>query len=299
MSTRAGRKFIDPCAVKAEGGGVFAPFLSILINNVRITGADTETAPPLFISKTLVMRGGVAFVPVVKEWAAFVNADILDRTGMPKRVRLVGDRGILSEPLVAGVDAFIIPANPFFVPPKNEVMRRIEMLDIISGALAQNVDALRQCTAVFYSDPDLKAAIDEAERKRLSGARTVSIKRAIGQDIELKSFCPDTRSYIPDLMDVWLQTLSELDAVTGRATVGEKNERRITEEVNVIEDAASSAIDVIIDNFNSFADWYGIEAHASRGIEKRKEEITDDGSRNPESDAGDEPGGADDTSEPK
>lgn len=292
MSTRAGRKFIDPCAVKQEGGGLFAPFLSILINNIQIHGSDTENAPPLFISKTLVMRGGIAFYRPTKEWAAFVNADILDRAEMPKRIRLVGDRGILSNVIKSDGDLVcVIPANPFFTPPKNEVIRRVETLDVLSGALYQNIDALRQCTAVVYSDPELKTSIDEAEKKRLSGARTVSIKRQPGQDIEFRSFCPETKSYIPDLMDVWLQTLSELDALTGRATVGEKNERRITEEVNVIEDAASSAIDVVIDTFNRFCKWYNIEAEASRGIENHKKESVNngtDGSGDPAPNAGDE-----------
>ena len=72
-------------------------------------------------------------------------------------------------------------------------------------------------------------------------------------------------------MAVYTQTLEELDAATGRATLGEKNERRITDEVTVIENAASSTIDVVIDTFNRFARWYGVDAMAARGSEVRRD----------------------------
>lgn len=267
MATRTGRQcFVDPCLSKYAETGHNAPFLSILINNIQIFGFDTEDTPPHFISKTLVMNGGIAFLRKDKKWAAFRSVAPADYAGIPKKIRLVGDLGRLSAPMdVDGKDVCVIPANAFFCPPAYDVLRRVEMLDMISGAVGQNIDALRQCTAIFYDDDTLKSAITDAENKRLKGARTVSIQKTPGAQVDIKNFTPDAKSYIMDFMEVWKQTLEELDAVTGRATIGEKNERRITEEVSVIEDAASTSIDVIIDTFNEYAEFYEIDAMAARG----------------------------------
>lgn len=267
MATRTGRQgFVDPCLSKYAETGHNAPFLSILINNIQIFGSDTEDTPPHFISKTLVMNGGVAFLRKDKKWAAFRSVAPANYAGIPKKIRLVGDLGRLSAPMyVDGKDVCVIPANAFFCPPAYDVLRRVEMLDMISGAVGQNIDALRQCTAIFYDDDTLKSAITDAENKRLKGARTVSIQKTPGAQVDIKNFTPDAKSYIIDFMEVWKQTLEELDAITGRATIGEKNERRITEEVSVIEDAASTSIDVIIDTFNEYAEFYEIEAIAARG----------------------------------
>lgn len=287
MATRTGRQyFVDPCLSKYAETGHNAPFLSILINNVQIFGSDTEDTPPHFISKTLVMNGGIAFLRKDKKWAAFRSVAPANYAGIPKKIRLVGDLGRLSAPMdVDGKDVCVIPANAFFCPPAYDVLRRVEMLDMISGAVGQNIDALRQCTAIFYDDDTLKSAITDAENKRLKGARTVSIQKTPGAQVDIKNFTPDTKSYIMDFMEVWKQTLEELDAVTGRATIGEKNERRITEEVSVIEDAASTSIDVIIDTFNEYAEFYEIDAMAARGSSikiNHQEKKNSSQNRNPE-----------------
>lgn len=267
MATRTGRQgFVDPCLSKYAETGHNAPFLSILINNIQVFGSDTDETPPHFISKTLVMTGGIAFLRDSKKWAAFRSVAHANYAGIPKKIRLVGDLDRLSAPMdVDGARVCIIPANAFFFPPALDVVRRVETLDMIAGAVGQNIDALRQCTAITYDDESLKGRIEEAEKKRLNGSRTVSIQKSPGASMEIKNFTPDTKSYIMDFMEVWKQTLEELDAVTGRATIGEKNERRITEEVSVIEDAASTAIDVVIDTFNEYAEFYDIKAIAARG----------------------------------
>ena len=267
MATRTGRQgFVDPCLSKYAETGHNAPFLSILINNIQVFGSDTDDTPPHFISKTLVMNGGIAFLRDSKKWAAFRSVAPANYAGIPKKIRLVGDLGRLSAPMdVDGENVCVIPANAFFFPPALDVVRRVETLDMIAGAVGQNIDALRQCTAITYDDESLKGRIEDAENKRLKGARTVSIQKSPGASMEIKNFTPDTKSYIMDLMEVWKQTVEELDAVTGRATIGEKNERRITEEVSVIEDAASTAIDVVIDTFNEYAEFYEIKAIAARG----------------------------------
>lgn len=285
MATRQGRK-IDPCK-DMEGSFAIAPFLNILCNNVQIYGTDTENAPPLFIIKTLVERGGVAYLRSAREWFAYTTAKRRRRTGFPSAVRLIGDNGRVSEPFDVHErdgDIVIFPANAYFFPPVYEVQRQVDALAAVSSALGQNLDALRQSTAIIYDDPDLTQEIEAAERARLSGAQTVKIKKNSGRTVDIQTFSPQARSNIPDFLALWTETLEELDALTGRATVGEKNERRISEEISVIEDSACSSIDVIIDTFNRFAEWYGVDAHAVRGSEIRREAKTSEDEETPAED---------------
>ena len=276
--TRNGRRWIDPCtreALDGVKGGEAAALLSILINNIQIFGRAAESAPPTFIAKTLVMRGAVAYDAVSGEWFAFNAVGETDRAGLPLRVKLILDgRGRMSPTLEADRDGvFIFPATPMFSAPAWEVLRRVDTLAYIQNAIGQNVDALRQIAAIVYNDKALTASIQKAEADRASGKSTTSIYAPIGSEVQLLNFSPDAKSNIPDLMAVYTQTLEELDAATGRATLGEKNERRITDEVTVIENAASSTIDVVIDTFNRYAKWYGVDAMAARGSEVRRSTV--------------------------
>lgn len=272
--TRNGRRWIDPCpreALDGSEGGEAAALLSILINNIQIFGRDADSAPPTFIAKTLVMRGAVAYDTVSGEWFALNAVGETDRAGLPLRVKLILDgRGRMSPTMDVERDGIrIFPATPMFSVPAWEVLRRVDTLAYIQNAIGQNVDALRQIAAIVYNDKTLTASIQRAEADRAAGKSTTSVYAPIGSEVKLLNFSPDAKSNIPDLMAVYTQTLEELDAATGRATLGEKNERRITDEVTVIENAASSTIDVVIDTFNRYAKWYGVDAMAARGSEVR------------------------------
>ena len=274
--TREGRRWIDPCtreALAGVKGGEAAALLSILVNNIQIFGRDADSAPPTFIAKTLVMRGAVAYDVVSGEWFAFNAVGETTREGLPLRVKLILDgRGRMSPTMDVERDGIrIFPATPMFSAPAWEVIRRVDTLAYIQNAIGQNVDALRQIAAVVYNDKTLTASIQKAEADRAAGKSTTSVYAPIGSEVKLLNFSPDAKSNIPDLMAVYTQTLEELDAATGRATLGEKNERRITDEVTVIENAASSTIDVVIDTFNRYAKWYGVDAMAARGSEVRSE----------------------------
>ena len=276
--TRNGRRWIDPCtreALDGVKGGEAAALLSILINNIQIFGRAAESAPPTFIAKTLVMRGAVAYDAVSGEWFAFNAVGETDRAGLPLRVKLILDgRGRMSPTMDVERDGLrIFPATPMFSAPAWEVIRRVDTLAYIQNAIGQNVDALRQIAAIVYNDQTLTASIQKAEADRAAGKSTTSVYAPMGSEVKLLNFSPDAKSNIPDLMEVYTQTIEELDAATGRATLGEKNERRITDEVTVIENAASSTIDVVIDTFNRYAKWYGVDAMAARGSEVRRSTV--------------------------
>lgn len=300
MATRAGRKDRwDPCKC-LKGGGVYAPFLSILAHNIRVTGSDAESAPPTFIVRTLIERGAIAYVRSANVWAGFVSVGRLRRTGFPRRVRLVGDNGLLSGELFVeedkDADVCIIPANAYMFPPRASIEEKVDSLRVTANAIGQNLDALRACMLIMYNDKNLAAQIEEAERKRLSGARTVSICKAIGQDVETSVFTPEADSHITELLALWGNTIEELDELTGRVKIGDKTERRTDDEIDVIRKSAFTSVDMLIDTPNEFAKWYGLDVRfaeaSSEPVDGREPE--DGGVAEPE---GNEAQGANDETE--
>lgn len=269
MSTRKGREFIDPCSIIDIRGDSVAPYLSILINNIQIWGKDSESAPPEYIVRTLAKRGAIAYDRDAGEWFAYSAIGERDRFGYPKKISVIQESGRMSGEITVGDKICIYPANALFFPPVSEIIRRVATLEFLSVAMAQNVNALKQATALIYEDADLNQQIDKAERDRLAGKPTVKIYNKSGSEIRAEQFSAPANSYLLDFLEVWKNTKEELDAITGRATVGEKTERRITEEISVIENAASTSIDVMIDTFNAHSKRYGINAYAVRGSEIR------------------------------
>ena len=296
--TREGRRCNDRQGEWFEEPNL-AAFLSVLCGGISITGSDTEGAAPSFIVKTLVTRGAIAFVRGPREWAAYTSAGRRRRTGFPEKVKLLGDFGRVSSPLVAGegkdAEVCIIPANPFFYSPARIIQLKVNTLNGLGTALAQNLDALKQATAILYDDPALKGQIEKAEADRLNGHSTVAIRRQLGQQVEIVNFSPNAASHLTELLEIWKQTSEELDDLTGRASIANKQERRTDNEIMAIEEAASANMQVIIDTFNAFADWYGIDAHAENkrlvnmAAYDEEEEVDNGGSGEPDtSDAGDE-----------
>lgn len=288
--TRQGRK-IDPCI---DPNGVLrarsTPFLSILVNNIQVYGKDVETAIPTFIVRTLVENGMVAFEKTSGEWAACVRQGKNLRTGFPKYVKLRGEDGKLSAPIdVQSKDSnvHVYYANAYMSPVAYDVTRRVALLDFVSNAIVQNVNALRQATAIIYDDETLATDIERAQRERENGESTIKLYGGLtANGIRLENFASGAQSNIMDFLELWRNTIEELDAVTGRAALGEKNERRITEEIAVIENAASTSIDVLIDTVNKFAEWYGDDVHAVRGSSLRRGVQTEEEEAEQPQDAG-------------
>ena len=98
----------------------------------------------------------------------------------------------------------------------------------------------------------------------MQGENIVKIKRALGQNIEVINFGADAVSFIPDLLAAWSQTTEELNSIVGTATVGEKQERRISQEIALIEDSSSAIIDLLINTINEHARMYNVDIEASR-----------------------------------
>ena len=274
MATRRGRQFIDPCGnIKfyVEGDNI-SPFIAIMVNNISITGEATTNTPPHFIARTLCRYGGIAYLREANEWARYVAVGKLDRFGLPKFIKLYGDGGRLSAPYeVDKTNVCIFGANSELYPPAEEIRRRVETIEAVGVNLAQNLDSLKSCTAIVYDDKDLEANISKAEEMRKAGAATVKIFRQAGQNLSIEKFGTDTQSHLQDYLAIYKQTMEEIDQLNGVASLGEKNERRINEEVAIIENAASATIDTVINSINMYAKFYNVDIKAERfGTYERK-----------------------------
>lgn len=274
MATRKGRKFYDPCGninFYIEGDNI-SPFIAIMVNNISITGNATATTPPNFIARTLCRYGGIAYLREVNEWAKYIPVGKLDRYGYPKYIKIYGDEGRLSQPIqVDKANVCIFGANGEFYPPAEEIRRRVATLEAVGVNLAQNLESLKSCTAIVYDDKDLENDIIRAEEMRKAGAATVRICRTAGQNLSIEKFGTDTQSHLQDYLAVYKQTIEEIDQLNGVASLGEKNERRINEEVAIIENAASATIDTVINSINMYAKFYNVDIKAERfGTYERK-----------------------------
>ena len=274
MATRRGRKFNDPCGninFYVEGDNI-SPFVAIMVNNISITGEAITNTPPNFIARTLCRYGGIAYLRAVNEWVRYIPVGKLDRYGYPKYIKVYGDEGRLSEPLeVDKTNVCVFGANSEFYPPAEEIRRRVETLEAVGVNLAQNLESLKSCTAIVYDDKDLETDISRAEEMRKAGAATVKIFRTAGQNLSIEKFGTDTQSHLQDYLAVYKQTIEEIDQLNGVASLGEKNERRINEEVAIIENAASATIDTVINSINMYAKFYNVDIKAERfGTYERK-----------------------------
>lgn len=150
------------------------------------------------------------------------------------------------------------------------------MLNFLAVALRSNVDATKAGTLIRYSDPTMKAQVEQAVRDVKNGAPVVSLQSSFADDVTIEQLLPSSPSIVQDLLAAWVNTTEELDALTGLVRIGDKEERRTREEIEGLELAAEgTAVGVIIDTFNAYAEWYGVDAVARYATQTKKEDAID------------------------
>ena len=269
--TREGRKrypYESDCAARPG-----ALYVSRLVASIAISGEDAKSAPPYFIARTLVSKGMCVYIPASKEWAEGDPVGRMDRYDLPTGVRVRTERGISSPVLRVPQDAFVFPANALCAPIVPDISAREDMLNFIATALRSNVDATKTGTLIRYSDPTMKAQVEQAVRDVKNGASVVSLQSSFADDVTIEQLLPPSPSIVQDLLAAWVNTTEELDALTGLVRIGEKEERRTREEIEGLELAAEgTAVGVIIDTFNAYAEWYGVDARARYAVQTKKED---------------------------
>lgn len=266
MATRCGRKW----RTAEQWGAYDVPYLSILVNNIELSGRAVETIDPFFPVYIMAVTGGAAYVPETNTWAEFTPFGRLLRTGMPRFVRLRGDL-TWSEPIEVGDTVHIYPANPEFMPPVFAINARTDMLAAADASIRQNLDSLREMGVAVTDDSRATTQIQQLNNIRRAGGAfgifqtdktSDMLKESPFQVIRfgVEGVQNNIESYLK-LREAYRQELSE---IVGIAQLGEKPERRVNGEIDLAIDNSGAIIDLIIASINRYAKYYGDDVHAER-----------------------------------
>lgn len=267
MATRSGRKFIDPCWDKAVGigSGKTAPYLSMLCNNIILSGKATEDTEPNYIQYIIATNGGIVYLRDANEWAEFTPIGKVSRTYMPKRIRVKGEDG-WEEMNVDGESVCVFPANAQFIPPVDMIDEKVFMLAQVEKNILQNLDNLREMSIVETSDAELSQSLIKLDDDRRNGAThgVLVTKDKINRVGEVKSLTANATNNLETYINLKMDYRQEIYEIVGVAKMVEKGERRINGEVDLANDSASAFIDLIIESINKYAEFYDVDIHAER-----------------------------------
>lgn len=267
MATRSGRKFIDPCWEKAVGvgNGDSVPYLSMLCNNIVLTGSAIIDTEPNYIQYIMSTNGGIVYLRPVNQWAEFKQVGKSSRTYMPKRIRVKGENGWM-EMDVDGVDVCVFPSNAQFIPPVDLIDEKVFMLSQVEKNILQNLDNLREMSIVETSDSELSQSLIKLDEDRRNGAThgILVTKDKINRVGEVKSLTANATNNLETYINLKMDYRQELYEIVGVAKMVEKGERRINGEVDLAHDSASAFIDLIIESINKYAEFYSVDIHAER-----------------------------------
>ena len=93
------------------------------------------------------------------------------------------------------------------------------------------------------------------------------------------------------MLELWKNTVEETDELTGKTTIGDKQERRTDDEIGAIEQSSVASVRGLVNTFNAYAEWYRVDARASVTVlsataKTDEEEVS-------ENDTGEEPSSSD------
>lgn len=284
--TRAGRLYRNCCcrefAVLTNIGGNAAPYLSILTNNIELTGqACKNTEPITFIIKTLIEKGGICYSRFDNAWYEFYIEGERGRTGLPKKIRLVIDKSPyhtrlvdLTKPLFAQ-NFVIFAANPYYYPIAAKVCELVASIETTEENISQNLTNLRQLTLMVTRGNALEAQLNTIDKIRMAGGVSASIQvpkqkpnaptRDIAEELHLMPFGAEVESHITEYIALRKTLQEELYKVIGLSSLGDgEQERRIQSEVKLQENGSYAYLDILIDGINHTALLKNVDICARR-----------------------------------
>lgn len=314
--TRASRLNRNCCcrefAVLNQIGGNTAPYLSILTNNIELTGQACENTEPItFIIKTLIEKGGICYSRPDNTWYEFYVEGERGRTGLPKKIRLVLDKAPyrtrvvdLTNPLFA--ENFVIfAANPYYYPIAAKVCELVAGIETTEENISQNLTNLRQLTLTVTRGNALAPQLNAIDKIRMAGGVSASIQlpmkkpneptRDISEELQLMPFGAEVESHITEYIELRKTLQEELYKVIGLSSLGDgEQERRIQSEVNLQENGSYAYLDVLIDSINHTAMLKNVDICARRlhsacddNLPENDEKMTQDEDFEPQNEAED------------
>lgn len=301
--TRAGRLYRNCCcrefADLTNIGGKAAPYLSILTNNIELTGQACKNIKPItFIIKTLIEKGGICYSRPDNSWYEFYVEGACGRTGLPKKIRLVVDQSPyrtrvidLTNPLFA--ENFVVFfANPYCYPIAAKVCELVTGIDTVEENTSQNLTNLRQLTLTVTRGSSLQHQLDAIDKIRMAGGVSASIQlpkqkpneptRDISESLQLMPFGAEVESHITEYIELRKTLYEELYKVIGLSSLGDgEQERRIQSEVALQENGSYAYLDVLIDNINHTAMLNNVDICARRLHSACRDNLSEEGDKVP------------------
>ena len=287
MSTRSGRKWrdCDPCNVR--GYADISPYLSRLVNNITLEGGAIDKTAPDFIAYTLATRGGVAYIRSVNEWTKFTSVQPKKRYGiLPRYVKLWSDENQTWSGQIDTAkdnDVVIFPANTEFYPIADKISELVTSLNTVEDNISQNLNNLRQLAVAVVRDDKLRhqlEILDKGRQEGISALGVISLPARTNSDgttlndiithteaeeaISVVSLSPNAQNYLADYLALKQDYRQELNNTIGVSEVAEKTERRITTEMEMIENSTYAIIDLLCDSINKYAKFYNVDIYAHR-----------------------------------
>lgn len=283
MSTRNGRKYrnCEPCAMMGVVLNSATPYLSQLVDNIALSGSAIENMPPDYIVYALAVYGGIAYIADTNEWTIFTPADKNQNTYnglLPETVKLYSyAQERWSEPInCKAANIKIFPANATFYPVIDKINELAESLETVEDNISQNLDNLRQMAVVVTKDKRLRNQLISLNKQRLCGQshgvvllpedddKTLLSAETANEALTVVSLSPNAENYLDTYLTLKADYRQELHNVIGVTEVAEKSERRITSEMELIENSTYAFIDMIINNINKYAKYHNVEIYAHR-----------------------------------
>lgn len=281
--TRAGRQTLDPCINEGGNSIGVAPYIAQLVNNISIEGEAAKNAAPNYIAYVMATTGGIAYIRDVNEWAPFTAADPHTRGGIPLKARIFSEEtGLYSNPLsTTDGNVCIFPANPDFYPLSRKIKEAVMSINCVEDNISQNLDNLREMAIIITRDSKLKNQLIMLNRMRQSGKAAYGVlsipkdgntetvtdlltREDLDNLATILNFSTNAHNYLADYLALKQDYRQELQNIIGVTEVAEKTERRINAEMEMIENSSFAMVDLIINNINNYAKFYGVDVHAHR-----------------------------------
>ena len=283
MPTREGRKFRGYADDEKGGGSAYnALFTALFCNSATVEGITNRDGHLTddYILQVLYEYGRIAYHKQTGLWLPCEEVGELNAYGYAKKYRLYSAFGSAFVPLTAPrEDIYIFDANAISYPVAGFVDRKCKLMRRMDGAIAQNLDAVKEMGVVVANSKELAKKLIEADKKRRDGASVAVIQKSLtdGSVAKFETLKTGAGFMVDRLQDARRREWEDLLHIVGIATPLEKGERMYTEEVRAQQAEASAYIGLMIDTFNRQAEEQGAPFRMKR---KAREEEKKEGETN-------------------
>lgn len=264
MATRRGREirraWVD---FETDANNYERLFASLFQTSIKFNGLEKYLDPNVyglnaeFILKVLYSTGRIAYHKKLNLWLPYWTQGEVNIVGEPKTVTLWGKNGANIPAKRSEVALFKATPNGLILLPY--LRKKAALIADFDNAIKQNLDAIKECTAIITDDKELADGIRAADEQRRAGAAVVCLPRAATNLNKLDIFRTNGTYHITNLIDDRRSLYIECMHIVGVRTPLEKTERVITDEQAAENAEADAYIGTIVKEWNRQAAAQGMD----------------------------------------